>query len=403
MPCVRPPARHNSPDPDVARTPPHKTVNPLISRGFTRRQSRNFGLRLTGQARYAADYRPVHVLHAVLVGAPVAAGRLRDVLTEQALALPGVTAVLTAGDLPDFGELAPPTAVLKKPFNDEVIRYEGQPVAIVLAESIDAAEAGRAAVEVEYDAEPPVVLGFGSRQPAAGDDVVSKQGRRRRGLGPATIRLEQTYLQPPRHHHAMETSGTVAEWDGDRLVLWDSVQASLTVPPVVATALGIEAEAVRVVAPHTGGGFGSKGFVWPHEVLAPAAARAAGRPVKLHLRRSDQFSNVGYQPWMERTIRLGADNDGRLFGLEHVVVNNSALADTHLELATEASKGMYDVAAIRCRQLLERISLNVPTPMRSPVEGPGLGPPGSTPPSRLPCTPPSECESGAWRSCRGRY
>jgi xanthine dehydrogenase YagR molybdenum-binding subunit len=98
----------------------------------------------------------------------------------------------------------------------------------------------------------------------------------------------------------------------------------------------------------------------------------AGRPVKLHLRRSDQFSNVGYQPWMEQTIRLGADAGGVLAGLEHVVVNNTALADTHVEHATEASKSLYAVPAVRLRQLVERVSLNVPTPMRAPVEGPGL-------------------------------
>lgn len=117
--------------------------------------------KLTGQARYAADHRPEHALHAVLVGAPVAAGRLRRVATEDALALPGVVAVLTAAELPRFGELSPPAAVLTLPFSDDVIRHEGQPVAIVLAESIEAAEAARAAVEVDCAAEPPVVLGSG--------------------------------------------------------------------------------------------------------------------------------------------------------------------------------------------------------------------------------------------------
>jgi xanthine dehydrogenase YagR molybdenum-binding subunit len=170
----------------------------------------------------------------------------------------------------------------------------------------------------------------------------------------------------------METSGTVARWDGDRLTLWDAVQASSTVIPVVSAALGIDASQVHVVARHTGGGFGAKGYIWPHEILAAAAGRVADRPVKLHLRRSDQFSNVGYQPWMEQRIRLAADAGGVLLGIEHEVVNNTALADTHVEPATEASKSLYAVPAIRLRQLIERVSLNVPTPMRAPVEGPGL-------------------------------
>ena len=330
-------------------------------------------LKLTGAARYAADHRPDGMLHAVLVGAPVAAGRLRGVDATAALNLPGVTAVLTAADLPAFPELPPPSAVRAMPFSDDRIRFEGQPVAIVLAESIEAAEAGRAAVVVDCEREAPVLIGHGQREQVMGEDrgdvdaVLSGTG-----LAGAAIRIEQTYLQAPRHHHAMETSGTVARWDGGRLTLWDAVQASSTVIPVMSTALGIDAADVHVMARHTGGGFGAKGYIWPHEILAAAAARIAGRPVNLHLRRPDQFSNVGYQPWMEQTIRLGATADGVLLGLEHEVVNNTALADTHVEPATEASKSLYAVPALRLRQLVERVSLNVPTPMRAPVEGPGL-------------------------------
>ena len=330
-------------------------------------------LKLTGAARYAADHRPDGVLHAVLVGAPVAAGRLRALDVAAARVLPGVTAVLTAADLPSFPKLPPPAAVRTMPFSDEVIRHEGQPVAIVLAESIEVAEAGRAAVVVDCEPGTPVLIGHGRREPAMGDDaVVFERGDVDEAIAAAAIRIEQTYLQAPRHHHTMETSGTVARWDGDRLTLWDSVQASSTVIPVLSAALGLDAADVHVVARHTGGGFGAKGYIWPHEILAAEAARVAGQPVKLHLRRPDQFSNVGYQPWMEQTIRLAATADGVLLGLEHEAVNNTALAETHVEPATEASKSLYAVPALRLRQLVERVSLNVPTPMRAPVEGPGL-------------------------------
>ncbi|MGI8815246.1 MAG: xanthine dehydrogenase family protein molybdopterin-binding subunit [Pseudonocardia sp.] len=330
-------------------------------------------LKITGAARYAADHSPEGTLHAVLVGAPVAAGRLSGVDTETALALPGVIHVLTAADLPSFGELTPPAGVLTMPFSDDTIRYEGQPVAIVLGETIQAAEAGRAAVVVRCESAQPMVLGAGRREPPPGAEAVSfTKGDVDAALAGAAVVLEQTYLQAARHHHAMETSGTVARWDGDRLTLWDAVQASATVPPVLAAALRMKPDDIHVIAPHTGGGFGGKGFIWPHQILAAAAARVAGRPVKLHLRRADQFSNVGYQPWMEQLIRLGADGGGRLLALEHRVVNNTAVADTHVEPATEASKSVYACPAVRLGQLVERVNLNVPTPMRAPVEGPGL-------------------------------
>ena len=330
-------------------------------------------LKVTGAARYAADRTLPDMLNAVFVGAPVAAGRLVAVDTSAALELPGVTRVLTAADLPAFGALSPPAAVLTFPFSDDQIRYEGQPVAIVLAESIEAAEEGRAVVAVNCAATDPVILGSGAREPTPGaDEVVFAKGEIDDAFAHAAVSFEQTYVQPPRHHHAMETSGTVAQWDGDQLILWDSVQASSTVIPVVAAALEIDPAHVRVIAQHTGGGFGSKGFIWPHEILAAAAARVVGRPVKLHLRRGDQFANVGYQPWMEQTIRIAADRDGTLLGLEHHVINNAAMADTHVEPATEASKSMYAVPAMRLTHLIERVNLNVPTPMRAPVEGPGL-------------------------------
>lgn len=329
--------------------------------------------KLTGAARYAADHQPEGVLHAVLVGAPVAAGRLRGVDTAAASALPGVTAVLTAADLPEFPELSPPSAVTVMPFTGDRIHYEGQPVAIVLGESIEAAEAARAAVLVDCERADPVLLGSGEREPAMGEEpVVFDKGDVDAARAQAAVRIEQTYLQPPRHHHTMETSGTVARWDGDRLTLWDAVQAGSTVLPVVSAALGIDADDVQVIARHTGGGFGGKGFIWPHEILAAAAARIVGRPVTLHLRRADQFSNVGYQPWMQQTVRLAADADGVLLGVEHEVVNNAGMVDTHVEPSTEASKSLYAAPSIRLSQLLERVSLNVPTPMRAPVEGPGL-------------------------------
>jgi len=329
-------------------------------------------LKLTGAARYAADHRPDGVLDAVLAGAPVAAGRLRRVDPAAALILPGVTAVLTAADLPAFPELPPPSAVRVMPFSDDRIRYEGQPVAIVLAESVEAAEAGRAAVVVDCEPGTPVLIGHGHRELVMSEDRGDVDAALASAVSNGGIRIEQTYLQAPRHHHTMETSGTVARWDGGRLTLWDAVQASSTVIPVVSAALGVDAADVHVVARHTGGGFGAKGYIWPHEILAAAAARIAGRPVSLHLRRPDQFSSVGYQPWMEQTIRLAATAEGVLLGLEHSVVNNTALADTHVEPATEASKSLYAVPALRLRQLVERVSLNVPTPMRAPVEGPGL-------------------------------
>ncbi|MEW5807981.1 MAG: xanthine dehydrogenase family protein molybdopterin-binding subunit [Actinomycetota bacterium] len=328
--------------------------------------------KVTGAALYTADHHSDTMVYAVLVGAPVAAGVLRGVDTSAALQAPGVIAVLTAAELPDFPELSEPAGVTRMPFSDSAIHYEGQPVAIVIADSVEAAEAGRTLVVVDCERADPVLLGAGAREPAPGEfGGEFTKGDMDAAWSSAAVRIEQTYRQAPRHHHAMETSGTVAQWDGDTLTLWDSVQASSTVPPVVAAALGLESDRIHIIARHIGGGFGSKSYIWPHEILAAAAARITGRPVKLHLRRADQFSNVGYQPWMEQTVRLAADAAGRLTGIEHVAVNNAGMVDTHVEPATLSSRNLYASDAIRTRQVLERVNLNVPTPMRAPLEGTG--------------------------------
>src|SRR5262249_60676176 len=135
--------------------------------------------------------RPGGVLHGALVGARVAAGRLRGVDAAAVLVLPGVTAVLTAADLPRFPELPPPSAVRVMPFSDDRIRYEGQPVAIVLAESVEAAEAGRAAVGADCEPAPPVLTGQGRREPALYDQG---PGDVDASIAAADIRSEQAYV-----------------------------------------------------------------------------------------------------------------------------------------------------------------------------------------------------------------
>ncbi|MET0658127.1 MAG: xanthine dehydrogenase family protein molybdopterin-binding subunit [Steroidobacteraceae bacterium] len=330
--------------------------------------------KVTGRARFSGDVVVTNMLHGVLVGAPVAAGRVTAVHKDAALAHPGVVRVLTRADMPQFGKIAPPAAVLHLPLQTDEIRHEGEPVAIVLGETIEAAEGGAALIKVDVQRGEALVPGRGQRvapvnELPIGSDVT--KGDLQAGLAAAVQRVEQAYEQPARHHNPMEPSATLAQWDGDQLTLYDSVQAGFNVPPVVSAALGIAPENVRIVSPHTGGGFGCKGFVWPHQVLAPAAARVVGRPVRIALSRSLMYANVGYQPWIQQQVQLGAKADGALTAIRHEIVNSSAMLDTYFEAASETSKGLYACPAIHTKQMIERVTINLPTAMRAPVEGPG--------------------------------
>lgn len=332
-------------------------------------------VKVTGKARYSTDNSPRNMLHASLVGAPIAAGKLISIDASAAMAIPGVVRVLTKADMPKFGALKGNAAVKNLPLQTDDIRYEGETVAIVLAETIEAADAARQAVRVNCSREPALVVGRGRpdspppKYPVGEDTTI---GDIAGGLAKAVYKIEQSYTQPQRHHNAMETSGTVAMFEGDKLTMWDSVQRGANVPPVVASALGLNPEDIRIIAPYTGGGFGSKTGIHPHQILVAAAAKISGRPVKLHLTRADQYCGTGHQAWMGNKMTLGADAQGRLTVIRHHAVNSTAIAETFFEGISEPSKTVYACPAIETRQMLERVNSNLPSPMRSPMEGCGL-------------------------------
>jgi xanthine dehydrogenase YagR molybdenum-binding subunit len=265
----------------------------------------------------------------------------------------------------------------------EEIRYEGQPIAVVVARTLEAAEAGAERVQVSYRRSEP-------RVPAADDwEAISAasvrpqpwpmvpfetefaKGAADAAFAAAPRRAEARYLQPSRHHNPMEPSAALAVWEGDDLTLYDSTQHVYGVQRVLAGLFGLAAERIRVVSQHTGGGFGLKGFVWPQEVLAAAAAKVLGRPVKLVMRRADMYSWLGYQPRIAQKMVLAADGSGRLTAVRHDAINLTTVSDDFIEFCTEASKSLYATPTMRLSQRCERANVAMPTPLRAPVEGPG--------------------------------
>jgi xanthine dehydrogenase YagR molybdenum-binding subunit len=357
--------------------------------------------KVMGRARYAADHGAPGLLYAVLVTATVPAGRVAAIDVEGALGERGVVRVLTHGDMPKFGRLGraraigdadmleqdqpdgPPAAQSFMPMQGDEIRHEGQPVAIVLGETIEAAAAGARRVEVRYErteGRPPgppdwAAVDAAAAKPRTSDFLFFEpeftKADAHAALASTASRVEAVYLQPARHHNAMEPSAILAEWDGDSLTVHDATQHVYGVRQVLAARLELPVERVRVIAQHTGGGFGGKGWVWPHEVLAAAAARIAERPVKLVLSRANLYSCLGYQPRITQKMALAVDDAGKLAAVSHDVVNITSVSDDFVEFATDASKGLYATPAMHLRQRVERANVSMPTPMRAPVEGPG--------------------------------
>lgn len=333
-------------------------------------------LKVTGAAKYAADNHPADMLHAVMVGSRLPAGEVTEINTASAAAVPGVVRIITHQDMPKLGALSSvPAAVSHIPLTTCKIEWEGQAIALVLGETLEAAEEGAALVRTEIAPKPVATPGQGTIEPppAAAALLPAKEtkGSVSAGLAEAAKRVERRYFQPTRNHNPMETSACIAAWDGDQLTLWDATQMNLNAPQVMAAAFGVPKGNVRMISPHTGGGFGCKGHVWPHEVLAAAAAKIVGRPVKLQLTRAQQYSMVGHQAECRQTVTLGAKADGHLTAMRHEAINTTSISDTQFESMALATRSYYACPNIETDQQVERIHLVKSSPMRAPVEGPG--------------------------------
>lgn len=341
-------------------------------------------VKVTGRARYAADHTAPNLLHAVAVTATLPAGRVTAIETTGAFDAPGVVQVLTHENMPRLAPFdSPPIAQSFIPMQSDEIRYEGQPIALVLGETLEAAEAGAQGIKAHCEpsqarlpapSEWPALDKAATRPRETGFLFLEpdfSKGSIEAGFASAVHRVEAVYLQPSRHHNAMEPSATLAAWEDGELTVHDSTQHVYGVRAVLAKLFGMPDERVRVICPHTGGGFGVKGFVWPQVFLAAAAAKVARRPVKFALTRANLYSFLGYQPRIAQKIALGADAEGRLTVVTHDVINLTTVSDDFAEFATEASKSLYATPAMHQSQRVERANVAMPTPMRAPVEGPG--------------------------------
>ncbi|MBA2459885.1 MAG: xanthine dehydrogenase family protein molybdopterin-binding subunit [Gemmatimonadales bacterium] len=331
--------------------------------------------KVTGGAQYAADTPVEGLLFGVLVGATIASGRVKRLNTKEAARAPGVIRVLTHANMPRLGKVqAPPAGESRHPLQDEEIRYEGQYIALVVARTLEQARYGAALVRAEYAPAAAATdflqlrtQAFTATNWAEPDSSV---GDIESGLARGEIRVDQVYRTADRHHNAMEPSATVAEWRKGTLTIHDATQGVQFVRQVVSQALGLPPQKVRVRSPFLGGGFGCKGYVWPHQILTAAAARELGRPLKVVLTRAQDFVGHGYQPATEQRLEIGATRDGRLTGIRHTSLNPTSVADSHVEYAALTSRTLYACPAIHTRHQVVRVHRSTPTPMRAPHEGP---------------------------------
>jgi xanthine dehydrogenase YagR molybdenum-binding subunit len=336
------------------------------------------GVKVQGQADYTSDHHVEGMLYGVFAVSPVPAGTITALDTSQAETAPGVAQVFTHLNAPRLASPPLPAASSFLPLQSPILYYEGQPVALVAAESWEAAVHAATLLRAVYDVTPAHlnVRGFPDFEaleapPEGYDAIDTRTGEAPAAFQAAPVKVAARYTIGFRHHNAMEPPATLAYWEGDRLTQYDATQHVWGVRSVLAAVFGVPEDHVRIISHYLGGGFGSKGFVWPHQILTPAFARVLGRPLRVVLTRAQMFAGCGYQSETVQDVRLGAERDGTLRSVEHDVAYANCVYDGFPEYAAAGTRTMYRSEAIATRHRIVRVNTIMPTPMRSPNEGMG--------------------------------
>jgi len=333
--------------------------------------------KVTGQAKYAYEYRQEEVVYGVIVQSTIANGAVRGLDASAALDLPGTRAVMWHDNAPRLHEVS--DAELEVLQSDR-ISYRGQIVAAVIADSYETAQHAARLVAIDYAPEPHDVLLTADHPDLYTPDkvnpnypAVTEQGDFDSAFAVAEVAIDRTYETPAEHNNPMEPHATLAMWHEDGgVTIYDSNQGATIVKNTVARAFGLAPEDVRVISPHVGGGFGSKGTPRPHVILAIMASQAVKRPVKLAVTRQQMFAVTGYRTPTIQRMRLGSGRDGRLTAICHDAILQTSRIREFGEQAALPTRMMY--AAPNRRTTHRLVALNVPTPswMRAPGETPGM-------------------------------
>jgi len=332
--------------------------------------------KVTGRVRYTADYAPEDALHAVVVTSTAANARIAEIDERLALEVPSVVTILTHRNAPRVdARKQGPTSTLLFLLQNDVVQFDRQPVAVVIARTLEQAAEAADRIRVSYRAETPQT-DLDAAPVAPVETIFGQPGTHARGnpdapLPAGSVSVRQTYRTPTEHHNPMETHATIARWDSEGLTLWDSTQWAFGVRERMAQVFGIDPSRVRVIAPYVGGAFGSKGTPWSHVALAAMASKVTNRPVKLVVTRPQMFGFVGHRPKTEQRVELAAARDGALIVVKHVCQNETSIADEFVEPCGVFSRDLYAVPNYFMSHRLRRLNVSKPTYQRGPGESTG--------------------------------
>jgi xanthine dehydrogenase YagR molybdenum-binding subunit len=347
---------------------------PFVGKAIDRVDARQ---KVMGRAAYSSDVAVANLVHAVIVGASIAKGRIKSIDVDAAKRVPGVIAVLTKDNAPKLPGMQTKPVTLQDRvlqfLQDDEVRYDGEPIAVVVADTLEQAHQAAGLVTATYDVqaasisiEAEIGNAYTPAETSRGA-TASKHGDFDAAYAKASVKIDQTYTMAPQNHNPMEPHATIAVWHGDdRLTLYDATQGGFIVRDKIASLFGLPKENVRVISHFLGGGFGCKGSPWSHVPLCAMAAKVTRRPVKLVITRHQMFHFVGHRPRMIQRVTLGAKPNGKLVAMRHELVAWTSRFDEFVEPAATWARPVYACDDVTTTHRVVRLDVPTPTFMRAP-------------------------------------
>ena len=359
-------------------------MNQVVGTSVTRKDG---FAKVTGQATYSAEHAIPEMVHGYLVTSAIANGRIQAINTSAAEQAPGVQAVFTHHNAPklyqpDNNFINSKIYESRLPLADDKIHYGGQIIGLVVAETWEQAREAAHLIQVEYEAEPPLVdAKEANYEPATsmfGEEMVFRKGEFatgdiKTGINEAAVSMEAVYETATELQSPMEPHAIIAHWhDGESLTVYEPSQYVKGSQRTYGQLFNIPAENVRIITPYIGGAFGSKICPWSHSILCAAAAREIQRPLKLVVTRRQMTANTGHRSETEQTLQLAATAEGTLLGISHYAKSCTSPVEVFNEPCTSVTPVMYASPNLFTQQNIAVLNVGVPTFMRAPGETPGM-------------------------------
>jgi xanthine dehydrogenase YagR molybdenum-binding subunit len=327
--------------------------------------------KVTGKGKYAAEYKVDNCCYGVVVSSTVASGRIRSLLLDDAKQVAGVIDIISHIHKPEIAIMADEAKAKEARvglpvFHTDKIFFKGQPIAVVIGETLEDATYAASLVSADYETAPSNVDFESSYKNAALTANGKDRGSTDAWSG-APVTIDAEYTIKNEVHNPMEMHATTAHWYAEnKLRLYDKTQGVNNVQRFFARLFNIPQESIEVISEFVGGGFGSGLRVWPNAIMAALAAKQVNRPVKLMLTRPQMFSMAGYRPQSWQRIKIGADNDGKFLGILHQARNTTSLYENFAEGITRITRLVYRFDNLKAEAATVPLNLSTPAPMRGP-------------------------------------